>query len=75
MPKYELAGILALPQVWDRMQAEWDAMRCTDRTRSPRGWLRCTLIAGHDADPRSLHEIDFSDVIPYDNAPTEGAPA
>jgi len=36
--------------------------RCEDRTKSPRGVLRCILPYGHDVDPLSMHQIDFDDV-------------
>jgi hypothetical protein len=32
--------------------------RCTDFTKSGRGWLRCNLPAGHDTDPLSKHQVD-----------------
>jgi hypothetical protein len=38
-----------------------DAYRCKDLTKSPRGYLRCNLKMGHDADPLSFHRVDPAD--------------
>lgn len=34
--------------------------QCPDLTSSPRGSLRCVLLAGHESDPLSLHHVDPS---------------